>query len=92
MPDDYELDLFYYAFSYRNASIPDADDWCKALEKYVTDNYIAKSTKAEYERQNPLGGPATMFEVIASRIRAGEPLDEVMRDYGLMFVDRDTDA
>ncbi len=48
--------------------------------------------KAEYERQNPLGGPATMFEVIASRIRAGEPLDEVMRDYGLMFVDRDTDA
>ena len=33
-----------------------------------------------------------MFEAIARRIRAGEPLDEVMRDYGLMFVDRDTDA
>lgn len=45
--------------------------------------------KDEYERQNPLGGPATMFEVIASRVRAGEPLDEVMRDYGLMFVDRE---
>lgn len=48
--------------------------------------------KAEYERQNPLGGPATMFEAIARRIRAGEPLDEVMRDYGLMFVDREPDA
>lgn len=87
--DDNEFDLFYYAFNYRNAGTLDADDWWKALEKYVADNYIAKSTKDEYERQNPLGGPATMFVVIGSRIRAGEPLDDVMRDYGLMFVDRE---
>lgn len=36
-----------------------------------------------YTKANPLGGPATMFETIARRLRAGENYDEVMADYGL---------
>lgn len=42
----------------------------------------------EYERQNPLGGIASMFETIARRLRAGEPLESVLEDYGLKFVER----
>ncbi len=36
-----------------------------------------------YAKANPLGGPATMFEAIARRLRAGENYDEVLADYGL---------
>ena len=36
-----------------------------------------------YAEGNPLGGPAARFDVMASRIRAGEPEDSVLADYGL---------
>jgi len=40
--------------------------------------------KAEkYAKDNPLGGPAKMFEAIASRIRAGEDYYAVLDDYDL---------
>lgn len=39
-----------------------------------------------YAKANPLGGPATMFDAIANRLRAGEPMAEVLEDYGLRFV------
>ncbi len=42
----------------------------------------------KYERANPLGGPAKIFEAVASRVRAGEPLDDVMLDYGLRWTDK----
>lgn len=42
-------------------------------------------TPDEYRRQNPLGGPAKMFDTIADRIRAGEDLASVMDDYGISF-------
>ena len=38
-----------------------------------------------YAKANPLGGPATMFDTIAYRLRAGEPMAEVLEDYGLRF-------
>lgn len=37
----------------------------------------------DYARQNPLGGVARVFEVIAERLRAGENYDAVLWDYGL---------
>lgn len=37
---------------------------------------------AEYARRNPLGGPAVVFEAMASRVRAGENFYEVLDDYG----------
>lgn len=40
-------------------------------------------TNPEYAKRNPLGGPAKMFDAIASRIRAGEDYHEVLRDYGV---------
>ena len=40
---------------------------------------------AEYRANNPLGGPAAMFDTIADRIRAGEPMADVLADYGLVF-------
>lgn len=47
----------------------------------------SKSTPAadEYAAKNPLGGPATMFETIAMRLRAGEEYGGVMADYGIRF-------
>jgi len=45
---------------------------------------------AEYAAKNPLGGPARMFEAIASRIRAGEDYYEVLRDYDLQHISRAT--
>ena len=38
---------------------------------------------ADYAAKNPLGGPASMFEVMAERIRAGEDYAAVLADYGL---------
>lgn len=40
----------------------------------------------EYARLNPLGGPAKVFDAMAARIRAGEPYDAVLADYGLQHV------
>jgi hypothetical protein len=39
---------------------------------------------AEYAKRNPLGGPAVVFEAMASRIRAGEDYYDVLDDYGFM--------
>ena len=36
-----------------------------------------------YAAANPLGGPATMFEAIARRLRAGEDYQAVLDDYGV---------
>jgi hypothetical protein len=47
----------------------------------------ARTEREEYARANPLGGPAKMFDAIAARLRAGEPFDEVMHDYGIVFAD-----
>jgi hypothetical protein len=44
---------------------------------------LAKSAK--YHRANPLGGPAVLFDACADSIRAGDPLDSAMRDYGLKW-------
>lgn len=46
-------------------------------------NDATRAQASAYEQANPLGGPATMFDTIARRIRAGEPYDEVLADYGL---------
>lgn len=41
---------------------------------------------ARYHRVNPLGGPASMLETAAARIRVGEPYHDVLADYGLQAV------
>lgn len=40
----------------------------------------------EYLKKNPLGGPAKVFEMMASRIRAGEDYHDVLKDYGLQHI------
>lgn len=42
-----------------------------------------------YYGANPLGGPATMFDAIADRLRVGEALDAVLADYGLQFTPKE---
>lgn len=42
----------------------------------------------KYAVKNPLGGPATMFDTIAARIRAGEPVARVLDDYDLAFIQK----
>ena len=41
------------------------------------------SLAASYAAANPLGGPASMFETIASRLRAGEDYQAVLDNYGV---------
>jgi hypothetical protein len=43
-----------------------------------------EALREHYAKVNPLGGPATMFETIASRLRAGEEYHEVLHDYGIV--------
>lgn len=49
---------------------------------------ITDKQAKEYADKNPLGGPATMFYAIGDRIRAGDPMDAVLDDYGLRFTDK----
>ena len=41
----------------------------------------------EYKRRNPFGGVARVFECAAARIKFGEPMADVMDDYGLQWKD-----
>lgn len=43
------------------------------------------SKAAAYHRPNPLGGPAVVFDACADAIRAGDPINSAMRDYGLAW-------
>ena len=47
--------------------------------------HILGAQAASYAAANPLGGPTTIFEAIASRARAGEDHQAVMDDYGIRF-------
>lgn len=53
------------------------------------DRWLADRAKRAYAEINPLGGPAKVFEAVASRIRAGENLADVMDDYGLAWTTDD---
>jgi len=48
-------DLYYYAFNYRNASTPDADDWWLALERHSKElkSITREKVLAELARDNP---------------------------------------
>ncbi len=45
---------------------------------------------AAYWKPNPLGGPAKVYDAIADLIRAGDPIDDVLRDYGLQYIRKPT--
>ena len=60
-------------------------DCADAIRALITTTPAAQ----DYARANPFGGPAAVFDAAAERIRAGEPLEEVMRDYGLSWVPRE---
>lgn len=57
--------------------------WHEGIAKHSATIRAALAERDEYARANPLGGPATMFDAIARRLRSGEPYDEVLADYGL---------
>ena len=44
----------------------------------------ARKKILRYRERNPLGGPAKVFDAMASRIRAGENYYAVLDDYGCM--------
>ncbi len=60
--------------------------WLYWEEKFMALR-AALAAADEYERKNPLGGPASVFRAAAERIEAGEDYDAVLRDYGLAHVD-----
>ena len=53
-----------------------------------------RSRKAtqEYMRANPLGGPAKVFYACADAIRAGDPIDQAMANFGLAWAAPDSAA
>lgn len=42
---------------------------------------------AEYRKRNPLGGPAVVFDSMASRVRAGDGFYAVLKDFGFQMID-----
>ena len=46
----------------------------------------------EYMRANPLGGPAKVFYACADAIRAGDPIDQAMANFGLAWAAPDSAA
>lgn len=42
----------------------------------------AANTDPAYAKANPIGGVAGVFDAMASRLRAGEPLNSVLANYG----------
>lgn len=47
----------------------------------------AKALRAahQYMRSNPLGGPAKVFDACADAIRAGDPIERAMANFGLAW-------
>ncbi len=69
---------------YERSCAPDADS--ARLLVLEAENACLRSALAgyqEYADGNPLGGPASIFDAIAERIRAGEDYDAVLHDYGI---------
>lgn len=67
-----------------DAEIRVAEPASDAFEDWKRDTAASRlGCRAGYDRDNPLGGPAKMFDAIAERIRAGEDYHEVLRDYGV---------
>ena len=63
-------------------------EW-EAIAEAVINESEERGAENEYKKANPLGGPATMFETIARRIRAGEDHHSVLVDYGVTVSQRD---
>lgn len=66
-------------------------DWCGDLSARDFERKIREVVKRlrkaeDYHRPNPMGGPAKMFDVMADCIRAGDPVDLVIANYGLRWV------
>lgn len=73
----------------------DVDYWVASEEKEMQGMikrplYTAPKEMVEYDRHNPLGGPAVVFEAIASRLRAGEEYNSVLSDYNLQHISKES--
>lgn len=66
-----------------NAAHPNAAGQGRLREAPPMDAEIRRMTYAE---RNPLGGPATRFEAVASRLRAGDDYAETLKDFWLADV------
>lgn len=56
--------------------IPEVEDVAQALTS------MPEQPATEYEKQNPLGGPAKVFDAMADAIRAGDSYESVLTLYG----------
>lgn len=66
--------------------------WCRHDEHGAHRDYkelreMAKGLRNahKYHKPNPLGGPAKVFDVLADRIRGGEPIKDAMEDMGVKW-------
>lgn len=69
---------------------PDVRTYLGRQVSDVADAAIAQSEQpaTDYERRNPLGGPAKLFDAVADMIRAGEPVDAAMAEFGLAWAEQ----
>lgn len=56
-------------------------DW--AIKLGLIEEEPTTEAAKQYAADNPLGGPARMFDAIAERIRSGEEYYAVLKDYGV---------
>ena len=79
-----ERELLQYADYFREVDMPSGQiESIVELAGIARQSLNPKEPKDDYEKRNTLGGVAHKFEVMASRIRAGESVESVLRDYGL---------
>lgn len=69
-------------------ALSDLIDQCDDADGHAQDMLAGAIVAAlvrreEYDRANPLGGPASMFRAMAERIEAGEAYAAVLADYGV---------
>lgn len=59
-----------------------------AKAQYQIDMQLVRHLRRaeRYWARNPLGGPAKVFDAMADCLRAGEPYQDVLRDYGFRSV------
>lgn len=65
------------------------DDEAETRAVYDEQRQVAKALRslAKYHKENPLGGPAKVFDAVADAIRAGDSVGSAMRAFDLKWAD-----
>lgn len=70
------------------ADIPDIIAGALMVSRGTAYDMMREALAERYAGHNPLGGPAKVFDAMASAIRAGDEYNAVLRQYGFVEIDK----